>query len=149
MNQKSIPEDINLFTLFCTSLRILGEANSHHRTATTEVAGNHFPCSKFYHDHDRIDAEIGTVVSWLTDAGPSTLSTGPQCELRVLILLNVLGARIQLFNTAVIYAQNSKLLKPVVEIHHKESVSTAIGVSEVLFHAGVLKADKVTSFSKR
>lgn len=144
LTQDSMPDDLDLFDLFCTSLRIFGEASSHHRTTAAEVAGAHFPCFKFYHSHEKLDTDIGIIVAWLTHAGPSMLSTGPQCELRVLILLNVLGARIHLLNAATLYARNTKSLESIVGNYHKEAVSTAVGISEVLSHAGVLNADKAS-----
>lgn len=133
------------FGVLCVALRIVSDADHHDRMTVADVAGVDLPLFNFCRAHERIETAIATVVrQQLASSPPATLASNPHCELQLLTLLTALGARIQLFNTAVVHGRKAKFLDPIVHECRQENASTAIDMSDLLHHAEVLRPDKVS-----
>jgi hypothetical protein len=129
------------FSLFMLSSRITSDADLHRRETALDAAG---PLVKYNycHNHDRIDHEIGNMVSHLAS---THLSTRPvDNELSVLAMIMILGARIQLFNTAILHSSMAGFLKPVVDECLRQNVSTAKDISDIILQAQVLDNERVS-----
>lgn len=90
----------------------------------------------------RIDQEIGILVSRLASTQLSAESVGN--ELSVLTMIVILGARIQLFNTAILHSSMAGFLKPVVAECLQQNVSTAKDISDMILQAQVLDNTRVS-----
>lgn len=129
------------FSLFMLSCRIASDADLHRRETAVDATG---PLVKYNycHIHDRIDQEIGIMVSRLAS---THLSTQPiDNELSVLAMIMILGARIQLFNTAILHSGMAGFLKPVVDECLRQNVSTAKDISDIILQAQVLDNARVS-----
>ncbi|KAK2596120.1 hypothetical protein QQS21_006467 [Conoideocrella luteorostrata] len=128
---------LDSFSVFMLSLRIAADSEQHLRDTATDAAG---PIVKynFCQAHDRIDHDIGVLASSVTSS--TQWSTGNlENELSVLALITVLGARIKLFNTAILHSNMASFLRPVVSECLKQNFLTAKDISDLLLRAQVLE----------
>lgn len=130
------------FSVFILSLRIAADASQHHRKTAADSAGPTVEYN-FCRAHDRIDQEIGILVSGLAST-QSSAAGHLDSELSVLAMIIVLGARIQLFNTAILHGSMASFLSPVASECLQQNVSTSKDISDLLLQAQVLDPAKVS-----
>jgi hypothetical protein len=133
-------ENLDSFSIFMLALRITSDAYQHHRETAIDAAGPTVEYN-YCHAHDRIDQEIGLLVSRL--ASTQLSAEDVDNELSVLTMIVILGARIQLFNTAILHSSMAGFLKPVVAECLQQNVSTAKDISDMILQAQVLDSTKV------
>lgn len=136
----STVDTLDNFSLFMLSCRISSDADLHRRETAVDAAGSLVKYN-YCHNHDRIDQEIGIMVSHLA----THLSTRHlNNELSVLAMIMILGARIQLFNTAILHSNMARFLKPVVDECLSQNVSTAKDISDIILRAQLLDNARVS-----
>ncbi|KUL84184.1 hypothetical protein ZTR_07176 [Talaromyces verruculosus] len=136
-------ENLDSFSIFMLALRITSDAYQHHRETAIDAAGPTVEYN-YCHAHDRIDQEIGLLVSRL--ASTQLSAENVDNELSVLTMIVILGARIQLFNTAILHSSMAGFLKPVVAECLQQNVSTAKDISDMILQAQVLDNTKVAIY---
>lgn len=135
-------ETLDRFSMFMLCCRITVDADRHRRDTATDAAGPTVEYN-YCHVHDRIDQEIEIIVSHLSC---THLSTGSlDNEVSVLAMIIVLGARLQLYNTAILHSGMAGFLRPVVDECLQQNVSTAKDISDIILQAQVLDSTRVSS----
>jgi hypothetical protein len=137
---RPIIEKLSPFSLFVLAMRLVAWTNLHHSMTSANVAGTGVPDYNFCLAHERIEIMIGAILSSLSS---SALLTEPDVELRVLTLIITFGARIALYNTAIVNVQKATFLGPIVGESQKMGVSAANAMCDVLLQADVLNPNQV------
>ncbi|RYP83360.1 hypothetical protein DL769_001384 [Monosporascus sp. CRB-8-3] len=141
----SIIEHLEPFSLLVVSLRVSAEADQHHWKVAADMEGSVFQYN-FCHYHDRIETEIATLVSHLTAIPASAAVAQPGDEMLVLAVIIALGARIQLYNTAILHGRMAKFLDPAANECRRQNSSTAHDISDILLRVDVLDSSKVSIY---
>ncbi|KAI1073980.1 hypothetical protein F5B20DRAFT_565114 [Whalleya microplaca] len=138
-------EQLDPFSLFALALKIAADVDRHYDNMATDVKSGKVVYN-FCHHHAGNNSDIGILVSWLTRDSTSAISSSPDWVLRILAMIIALGARIQLYNTAIIWGERAKFLSPATIRCQTQNVSTAKDISDILLQAEVLDDSKVKTF---
>lgn len=100
------------------------------------VAGTGAPDYNFCLAHERVEEMIGVILDALSDYTQSLLK--PDNELQVLALIIAFGARIMVYQAAIVNVQKASFLGPVVGESQKICFSVANAMFDLVLQAEIL-----------
>jgi hypothetical protein len=127
-------------SFFVLAVDIFSDAHIHHLNTTASITRVGSLDYNFCVVHERIERRINAIQ--LSLSSPALLS-GIGCELKVLALLITLGARIALYNAAVVKVQRANFLGSATSECRKMGVTTANLLCQLLVQENLLGSKQV------
>ena len=135
-------DDVPALVLLVLGIRLVSQTSEHHRWTSANVANNSTAAAdyNFCLEHERLETMINRNLSSLTSI---EACTEIDRELRVLALVITYGARIALYQTAIVNIRKVSFLAPVAEESRRTSSAAATSISDLLLRAKVLNPSQV------
>lgn len=137
-----LSDDVPALVLLVLAIRLVSETSQHHRWTSANVAKNSTAAAEynFCLEHERLENMISSILSSLTSMEARAVVDR---ELRILALVITYGARIALYQTAIVNVRKAIFLAPVAEESRKISSAAATSISDLLLREEVLNPGQV------
>ena len=135
-------DDVPALVLLVLGIRLISETSEHHRWTSADKAKNSTAAAdyNFCLEHKRLEVMISRNLSSLTSI---EACTEVDRELRVLALIITYGARIALYQTAIVNIRKVSFLASAAEESRRISSAAATSISDLLLRAKVLNPSQV------
>ncbi|KAI5460569.1 hypothetical protein BGZ63DRAFT_248801 [Mariannaea sp. PMI_226] len=140
----TIVDTLDVFPLFILSVHHLLQTDHHEKMTTANVTGTGAPDYNFCLMHEKMDNSANAILASLMSSSITSKVHGT--ELRTLVLLITLSARIKLYKAAIINVQKAEFLAPVVSECQRMGVMTANAMSDILLEAEALSESRITIY---
>lgn len=127
-------------SLLVRAMQLVTSADRHHAFTAANVSGTGAIGYNYCCVHEQIDVAINTLLS---EIPPDLIKKSSNNETYVLSLIVTLGARIALYNTAIVETQKAKFLRPVAVESRKLGLSASQAICDLICQSGLLEPNNV------